>query len=745
MATKDQILKGKAAKNWIKIIGKHGDPLRTSILNPVIAHIANAFVLKPVKYEKLHPHPWVQEALDFAYLERTTAHNQSASEPYDPLLDWHSDTTRIASKLTELTKLKIWDLGCGEGYLGRWLSTLGVAYVGVEPSDDLIKYAREKKTTNEKYFQGTITDFLEKDAKSQVKPNLIVIVTVLDSVSSPDETLVCLAKFLQKKFWVDIPVFVVNLDPDYFVNEVPHQEENVGTVNFETGPQPVCSKVPSKWERIFADCGFFVVDQRPLHISLLEEELGIQILKRNKSEIYPNPDLILSHSPRQGPFYFWILRVRKTFSSKRINQQKRETEGLTSTTFSEEVHFPKDQLIEMKGNLGSFMYEVLDGEIIYNRQENVTFSFPQNSIFGQLEASSNYYSSRIFGSICTSKISTLIRTPLNVLREISPKSTLIFTLFESLVEHFDSINYLSFLNFSSKNLCSLVWKSALQNKQESINLAAFILNKCSITTADKNKNNNSYTLIECTHEEIIKTFYHGQKQTISANKRAVVLRPLSLFIKYNIVDNFSAHNIMAFDKTASQDSIVELEENLSSSTSFHLGLICAEIIQKFLQVDPPDDFDLKRYAMSISAYLKHPEDTQFFDDEIRKLTTPLNTEQILKFIIEDIKGLAIDDENEKLKVVQSFLESVYGHFCFSPGGQSSDFKREISSIFVVRDLWALLSCVLDDPDLWTTEFKKRTFSNSLERARKVSFFSQAISHLAQKAGVLSHKTVNNNN
>jgi len=137
----DDIFEGDFAERWVKAMATYGDPIRASIVNPVVAFAADYFVANPLRPQNRSPRNIIQQALHSVSLELANARYEPN---HRPLQQWHADIKRLGELYPHLKKAVVWDLGCGEGYLGRWLASQGASCLGVEPSKALFKHARTK-------------------------------------------------------------------------------------------------------------------------------------------------------------------------------------------------------------------------------------------------------------------------------------------------------------------------------------------------------------------------------------------------------------------------------------------------------------------------------------------------------------------------------------------------------------------------------------------------------------------------
>jgi Methyltransferase domain len=301
----DDIFEGEFAARWIKGMGTYGDPIRTSLVNPIVAFVADHFVANPLRPQDRSPRNLIQQALYKVADELANA----TYRPQDrPLHQWHADAERLAALYPHLKKSVVWDLGCGEGYLGRWLAAQGATCVGVEPSKPLFTHASAKATPTTPLFPPTIDEFLKHHARQCLdwKPTLMTLIAVLDGCRDPDRTLDQINSFMRKNL-IDIPLLVTTFDPDFFCAGLPKNPVNSGSIRIFETDHPFTMRDPAEWELTFADHNFHVLDQRPIHLDTLPPNLTRYVLDLCRDQILFNADTVDLIAPRQGPFYFWII------------------------------------------------------------------------------------------------------------------------------------------------------------------------------------------------------------------------------------------------------------------------------------------------------------------------------------------------------------------------------------------------------------------------------------------------------
>ena len=374
MGDGDYILNGSRADVWHKVIGDLGDEYRQALLNPIVVSVLNEVASRKVQ----GPQTILAAALASLPLESFG----SEDNWQDSLLKWHADTLNLQEKFPHISTAKLLDLGCGNGYLGNWLGRCGTSYVGIEPSDNLIAYANSQESVQSVRFEkSTIQQFCNPNADyDDEKPNLISALAVFDQCSEPSSVLGQFSEFIHDKEWSEVPILVATLDPDFFLPGLPVASHTVKQLNAYGINEELSLRDPALWEEMFSKNGFFVLEQRPVHISSLPKKLAIHIHEHHMM-MHPNPTGRVL--PRQGPFYMWLLSRR---SGKKIsNPTTTISENLLSDSWIPEEHEASSDL-EMIGNLGGRAQAIISGAAEYRSQANeLEMTFADQSIFGQME------------------------------------------------------------------------------------------------------------------------------------------------------------------------------------------------------------------------------------------------------------------------------------------------------------------------------------------------------------------------
>ena len=216
----------EVVRAWTTTCGAFGDYWRMSLVNPLVLRLALSVKAEDGGAIPLH-----------AGLAAQRVSLNSGSE--DELREWHK---RSSSSDEALDGIQILDLGCGEGYLGRWLRCKGASYVGVDASSKLIQSARQLVKPRSRGSQGRSRNasplpecqFLEADLDGPkfqldlaVRPDLVIGNILLDHLASPGAVLDYVSQLLVGDSKTRYALFVT-LNPDYF--ELQETEDDLGAL-----------------------------------------------------------------------------------------------------------------------------------------------------------------------------------------------------------------------------------------------------------------------------------------------------------------------------------------------------------------------------------------------------------------------------------------------------------------------------------------------------------------------------------
>jgi hypothetical protein len=741
------------ARSWIRAMAQHGDPIRMSLVNPIVAFAADYFVANPLRPSNRSPRNLIQEAL-----QRTSSTLKNAAPATDdPTLHrWHTDIKHLAETYPNLKNAVIWDLGCGEGYLARWLASQGATCVGAEPSTKLFKHAHAKVGKETTIFQATIDVFLKQHAPqclSRKRPTLISLIAVLDGCGNANHSLDEINSFMCKHQLSDVPLLVTTFDPDFFCVGLPKSPINNGSIRIFDTNHKFTMRDPAEWELTFAEHNFHVIDQRPIHLDMLPLQFMRYVLNLCRSQIAFDADAVDLISPRQGPFYFWIIAPRPRKPARSIGA----IPALRSALPNELISFDKGEVIEVRGNLGSKVYEILAGSAHFDYAGLFDMTFSEGMFFGQMEVNQNYFASRMLGHITALQPIAAQSFQLSEVAALAKSDSFAGKLLMSMVGHLDSVSYTRLLN--SKHIRDENRSAVLPKAVETSvrNCAAMLLNACARNCSPRMVGYKARLLIELTYDELQKAIYHD---VLPRRDMTGVIKALTLLVQNSVIDCFSTNGLAGFRGDDGQDDIDDItDEKLAHEQFLHLGLIAAHYLRKVIDKHGAN-IDLKTIAIAISAFLGSERDqhniknmnTQFADIEdrnreqlaergkkavqarVKKTASGRTIPARLAFLMEKIDaefGGLTDEIRDK---VSRFMNELQNTFNFREDKPYA--KKGFSKFIIVRDVWALLACAMNDKNIWMSNrdgvAMGKFVGTQQQRHRLIAYFYECVAHIGLK-------------
>jgi hypothetical protein len=747
----DDIFEGELAARWINAMRTYGDPIRASIVNPIVAFVADYFTASPLYPGGRAPRNLIQQALQKVSDELGRATYRKNDEP---LHGWHADTKRLATLYPHLKESVVWDLGCGEGYLGRWLDTLGGKGLGVEPSEMLSKHAAAKAAATMPVFRETIDGFLKRRAAQCLdsKPTLLTLISVLDGCADADRTLDRINTFMRKHS-LEVPLLLATLDPDFFCAGLPRSPVNSGIIRWFGQSHEFTMRDPAEWELSFVEHNYHVLDQRPIHLDTLPSNLTRYVLDLCREQIRFDADPVDLIAPRQGPFYFWIIAPRP-----RINGRPAHVPPPNAPLSKETVAFKRGEIIEVRANLGSKVYQMIDGSAHLDYAGLFEMTFSKGMFFGQLETSQNYFASRMLGPIVALEDVVAQSFPLSKVADQAESADFPSRLFLSLISHMDSLSYTRL--FNSKHVrdgkrSSVLPSAPVTNVR---NCSAVLLNLCAKNCPSRAQGYKARMLIELTYEELQKTIYHD----VLKRRNTGLMKTLGLLVQCSIVDCFSTNSLALFRHEGGvQDDISEVDENkLAHGQFLHVGLIVVHYLRKVIG-EPAATLDVRTNAIAISAFLGSKGDQAHLKYIVKEFAAAerRNQEQQLergrrtrirsnsvrtapdrlRFVVENIESELEECSPDLRGSIERFLGKLRAEFDFHD--KKPYATSGFSKFIVVRDVWALLACTMNDEDIWMREQRQVTMNvfvkNPQQRHRLIAYFYECVAHVGSRCGLAS--------
>lgn len=752
---KDDIITGDRAEYWIEAMGTYGDPIRLAILNPLIVHVANSLLAEPISKGSKNPTGVIQKGLNFA---KDSVAAVESIDKFDSnwMNKWYSDYASRNKDLPYLSGLKLWDLGSGEGYLGRWISNCftGANCVSVEPSPELHSVAEQKASRGQELFRSTIRSFLAKSANHLEKPNLISVLSVLDACKNPEADMQALSAFLINKGWFDVPIVVCVFDPDYWSKDVPDkalisQGISVGGEISHTA----FSRSPTNWEEVFADLDYFVIDQRPLHISLLENRTAKFVHDMCNSEVKNGIDYVASPAPRQGPFYFWVLSVKETKEKHEVREG-----ALVEINGRRTIEYDDGAIIEAKGNLLRNLHEVILGEVAYDATSRIDFRFHKQEFFGSLEGNRNFYSSRATSQITSVGTTLTNRVPNNSEEILGSGVGAMKSIFLGLLDNFSAIKFEQlYPNPKEKdlkigNVGVPAWPSHSPQLKGPI-VAARLLTDCTKATIGISQHYPSRAVFEVDPIAYIFRVY-GSTGKISGPFGKNLIDALVMMREAGILDSYSV-NHTSTSGLRNENLIDDLEiesdearEELALAEcahAMHLGLITVRYILSQFPILFDTTLSVRDLSRRMSCLLGDSEDQKVLAEEGKEVTLRALNEDMKK----QVRHFCSDAANagfDYSRLHDRFEQFVQKIRVLTRGPSSekglSNWERfGLGRLVVVRDVWALFALALNDGEMWRfPTLEAGAWRAQSEVFRRMTFFRELLDYCAIDTGLVVPRT-----
>ncbi len=741
----DNVFRGNTAVRWHEDMGAYGDMPRLALLNHIMIHVLNRIAETPVDMRTTGPKNYLHEAL----AELNHPHKLADLQSGDMLHGWHANTLDIQATYPGLEGARLWDIGCGNGYLGAWLGGLGVGYLGVEPSAELISICKsDGRLAGASLTDLSMAEFCQQSlADHDHEPTMISIVAVLEHIHDPQESLHALAKLLYDRGWHDVPILVATLDPDFLLPGLPVGAKTSPEAMAYGDPGKICLRDPAHWEELFAQTGFWVLEQRPVHLGRLPNWLADQF-SDHFDALHAGAKATVP--PRQGPFYFWLLcRARGQVVVDDLVSPAVSHIGDIGTTI---LRYAAGETIIPMGNLGATTGLVTKGRAHYSSETlRLNMNFEPNEFFGQLELSGNYVASRLLGVIrAAEETEVLSFASTGITGAVTTSRRLSDRLFQSLLAHLDSVRFATLVTpqrigkDSSRVLGINVVKSWVTNYAGSLLQAS-----SNAAAAIGHDGYRSRLVVEMGPDQLSAIVYGQEKRAMTA------LSIIPSFVQAEVIDCFSSTVLELKQLHESIEYVVDPDANI-----LHVGWLAARFLAAnddtwFTESDEiipsraeAPGFDrMHELAIAISAMLGQDDDkdsvrdlmdrkvdvVRHYEKAGKKRRTARSSRLDPKVVRNFILDAMLPDTTGK---TEAFLIELGRLFSFKP---RDDYEKKsgLSDLVVVRDVWALLACIADDSSIWShvdKQEKLRDYPGPRQRSRIIAYLQECVSHIGGKAG-----------
>lgn len=428
-----------------------GDYWRMTLVNPLVLRAAKGIALQLSQTPESLP-------LDVDLAFSVAALRATRSGERDKLIGWHREMQRSRDNVSKLTGLRIMDLGCGEGYLGRWLCPMGVSYRGFDGSRPLLGVAKKRlggmtwsikkakrsrsETINDflQYFLADLDgDAFKQQGRDEIQsvfstwgiPHLTLGVILLEHLNDPLPLMKWLGQALSREArqsWI----LVITLNPDYFeengdlalsfdgyqknLTEISHRKAKIASAAAEV---EVYFRKSQRLDRLFRDSRLQIVRCAPLRFPLgfarHEEETAVRgiapffyYLLNPLPSASPATEVLedLLSGNRIAGLLAWLHEGQKAF----LRAHAAALEVIT---------FARDDVILRQHNLGGDIYVVIQGSAELRMKGEPQRVFRPGELFGDLETSTKERESRYpLPVIAAKEPARVLRVPAAIFEEL---------------------------------------------------------------------------------------------------------------------------------------------------------------------------------------------------------------------------------------------------------------------------------------------------------------------------------------
>lgn len=359
-------------------------------------------------------------------------------------LEWHNE---VAQNPCLLNGVNILDLGCGEGYLGRWLNKMGADYTGVDCSPTLINTGKSRATTSaggQKIKKAAKSKAMDKGDARTPRYDLfaedVEDVTKLESVLFPAkgdarsfDLIVCgiLIEHLTVPHkllsWIsahypDTPLLLFTLNPDYFLDypgertrhemrECP-QLINAHISSAADTEVDVFFRIKEQVDELLRDCRYHSIESTPLyfdghHAPPREPRQAVAPFHCHYARPLP---------PRYCGKKEILAAIEQIAQGENKTLQEWERKTLRdSWSLLELVDYRPRETVMWPHNIGGDLFYVVSGTLELQPGIGLPILFGPDSLLGDLETGdaklSGYY---IYPVVVADESARVLRIPASV-------------------------------------------------------------------------------------------------------------------------------------------------------------------------------------------------------------------------------------------------------------------------------------------------------------------------------------------
>jgi len=394
--------KGKDAKAWSDQVGEHGDELQQRYLKTFIVSCIVARQKKSLHIASIFPRALHRAA-------------QSNLAELSNVEKWRA-IVGDAKTLLDLSRHLVIDLGCGEGYMLRFLRQFNATCIGLDCSEILIREAKKKLapiagalTYEVSDFQAkdfalfnVVSDFIKPRGLDEFKHLIIITMNVLDHIKDPRNLLKQIAALSRQHG--DATIVISTLNPSFFIklgpprhitpDEFVDQDSLELQLDWATSPARIFPRDWAAYDDFFSATDFNVDYFYATDLDDLTYEVSIPLG---------------SQWPRAGgPFLLWHLTsldyppvspdtVDELFSQcnffSSIDPSVRSFLRHNAQSLALRKFTPGAQ-VAMPGAICSGISIVTAGSFIVVIDKSTIQEFMPSSAFGDLESCQGFYAGR---------------------------------------------------------------------------------------------------------------------------------------------------------------------------------------------------------------------------------------------------------------------------------------------------------------------------------------------------------------
>jgi SAM-dependent methyltransferase len=407
------------ARAWADLSDPYGDPYRQSIINPIIYGLIEDLAIMEQPDNKFEDYSDDDSPLcdTLARYYGIVCKNGKVQDEETKELRWDVNTDSLNyrqwferdphGRIRGDERFHVLDLGCGEGYRGRWLGRKRISYTGVDYSKTLLEIARERlekaklpKDASVRFEEMDLRSEPERVSNELIEPTtrLVLAITILDHLNDADAVRLLQALCAEAGALKRCYMLVATCNPDYYKtldydDDEPidgHCRRAIGKLESLLDNE-VCEvefipRSTAQYRRIFRDAGLLVIDQ--------VTPVAPITLRPDSDELYEKGT---------GPFHFWLLSLHgRSFSKASLGSEVFNSIDHSSIAGKVIAKLRQHEVQEVStmtvaagrsivgmSNAGGNLYILLRGEAFLraHSEKIPKMPFREGAVFGDLELS----------------------------------------------------------------------------------------------------------------------------------------------------------------------------------------------------------------------------------------------------------------------------------------------------------------------------------------------------------------------